>query len=123
MLQSKKEDPYRKLQVVQGEGPTLCIDCVFPRSERRGKWRHPKTLEESSDIEHAMEFSGLWRCVGPPEKIVDFVTGDINMEEMPRCKAQNKGECPWFTEYYDHTTDQNGLVKYKKPWWKFWSKS
>ena len=118
-----KKDPYRKLKVIQDEGPTLCIDCVFARSEELGSWNHPKNFESAKTKKRQLEFPTLWRCVGTPEKQVDFVTGLIDMDKVPKCKQQNNGDCVWFAEYLE-PEEPKELEPWEKPrekpWWKFW---
>jgi hypothetical protein len=115
-----KKDPYRKLEVIQGEGPTLCIDCVFARSEGGGVWNHPKNFESGKALKRHLTYPTLWRCVGTPQKDVDFVTGRIDMDKVPTCKKQNDGECPWFSEYLEPQEPAELATTKKKPWWKFW---
>ena len=115
-----KKDPYRKLEVIQGEGPTLCVDCVYPRTENSGRWIHPKNIEEKDYKDIAFQHASLWRCVGTPNKDIDFVTGLIDMSKVPTCKKHNDGECVWFAEYLEPEKPTDLVPTKKKPWWKFW---
>lgn len=111
--------PYRKLLVIQGEGPTICLDCVFARFEHSGPWDHPLNFEDTW-AEFAIAHTRTWRCVGTPDKEVDFLTGGIDMEKLPKCSEQNDGDCPWFSKYTEDKEVVALVTVGKKPWWRFW---
>ncbi len=116
----KKTDPYRKLEVIQGEGPTLCMDCVHPRYENGGVWHHPKNLEDGYK-KIALCYPGTWRCSGTPDKEINLVTGNLDYEKLPKCEKQNDGSCIWYAEYYEPIEEEAAIAKSReKPWWKFW---